>query len=364
MVKKLEAAQALGKRSNYAYFEGLQWNLDRASVIRPADEVEREFLIGTDIVKADLYLAEIVGRLSFADASMILEELSLMKKNPKYEGVNLPGCKMDTVKRGLQRLSYNGLVRCFSYTTHDNKSKMQIYCISEVGLHLVRKVLYSSVKMEDTMLALEPVEEAFRRLVASYCLQVMRRRYGLTDIWFAKKKYVPPNGRQIIYGQCEYRHEDRTHVILIEPVYFCNDKSIVNSHRIESHAEFRMKVLDSYIDKLNEARNNLDIEILFLVEDKEGLKKTVSIALRKCEFIRNMLPREIKDVIDNEQNTEEVDFKTIPALAKHVMFSSEPLLYYSAGEEFLVLRKLKEGNPSAPAFGKATPIWGKNAEKQ
>lgn len=361
MEKRLSTTQALGKRSNYAYYEGLQWNLDRISVVRPAGEVEREFLIGTDIVKADLYLAEIVGRLSFADASMILEELALMKKNPKYKNVNLPGCKMDTIKRGLQRLAYNGLVRCFSYKTYDKKSTMQIYCISEVGLHLVKKVLYSTVKMEDTLLSMEPVEEAFRRLVASYCVQVMRTRYGITDIWFGKKKYVPPNGRQYIYGQCEYRKDGRTHVLLIEPVYFCNDKSVVSSYRIESHAEFRMQVIDSYIDKLNAARNNLDIEILFLVEDKSGLKKTVDIALRKCKFIRNMLSDDVKDIIDDEKNMNEVDFTKFPSFGKHVLFSSEPLLYYANGEEFVDLRRLKDEKPS---FGKAEPEWTKQDEQE
>lgn len=361
MEKKLSTTQALGKRSNYAYYEGLQWNLDRTSMIRPADEVEREFLIGADIVKSDLYLAEIVGRLSFADASMILEELALMKKNPKYEGVILPGCSMDAVKRGMQRLAYNGLVRCFSYTTYDKKSKMQIYCISEVGLHLVKKVLYSAVKMEDTLLSMEPVEEAFRRLVASYCVQMLRKRYGLPNVWFGKKSYVPPNGRQYIYGQCEYRKDDRTHVVLIEPVYFCNEKSIVSSYRIERHAEFRMQVLDSYINRLNEQTKNLEIEILFLVEDKGGLKKTADIALRKSKFIRDMLSNDVKESIDDEQNMDEIDLTKFPSFGKHVMFSSEPLLYYAEGEEFIDLRKIKDGKP---IFGKSEPEWTKKDEQE
>lgn len=360
MEKKISITEALGKQSNYSYFEGLKWNLDRTSVIRPANEVEREFLIGADIVKSDLYLAEIVAKLSFADASMILEELALMKKNPKYKDVNLPQYKTDAVKRGLQRLAYNGLVRCFSYTAYDKKSKMQIYCISEVGLHLIKKVLYSNVRTEDTLLSLEPVEEAFRRLAASYCVQVLRKRYGITDVWFGKKSYVPPNGRQYIYGQCEYRKDDRTHVLLIEPIYFRNDKSIVNPRRIESHAEFRMQVLDSYIDKMNEQRNNLDIEILFLVEDQAGLKKATTIALQKSRFIRNMLPNDLKDKLDDEENVEEINFSAFPSIGEHVVFSSEPLLYYAKGEEFLNLRMKKDG--TTYHFGKAAPEWSKNEE--
>lgn len=56
-----ELAECLKMYSNYAYFDGLKWELDKSSNFISPEIIERKFLFEGSIPKSDLYVAEIVG---------------------------------------------------------------------------------------------------------------------------------------------------------------------------------------------------------------------------------------------------------------------------------------------------------------
>lgn len=340
--KKADVNECLSMYSNYAYFDGIKYNLDTMAIFKKYEEIEREFLIGNDIVKADLYLAEIVGRLSFSDAAMVLEELKMLKANPKYEKVILPPCKLENVKRGLKRLCRHGLARCFSYKAPAG-IEIQMYCLSETGLHLVRKVIYSKLRTEETMLALEPAEEAFRRLVANYCGQVIRRRYQVADIRPGTRVYIPKMGRKYIYGHYEYTSEEgKQNVLLVEPMYYHADEKIVTQERIAEHNAERINILNAYIEKLKSERENLEVKVIFIFEDKKGLLKITPLVINNLDIIISTATNDIKYALENGEPC------TITATEMsgidNVCFTSEPLLYnMPPGEEFLGINNVKDG---------------------
>ena len=208
-----EIKRCYNKKSNYAYYDDLEYKLDGGSNFRNIDRVEREFLIGRDIIKTDLFLAEIVAKFSFADIKMIYTELVRMHEDPAYKDVTLPPISsMDNVRRGLKRLLGYGLVRAFRFKAREsnNSKEILIFCISETGLTLIQKQLYTSVRNLDIMNSLEPPEEAFRRLVGNYCGQKISRNYNANKFLPGRKEYIRAMGsRHFVYSKLFFENDDK-----------------------------------------------------------------------------------------------------------------------------------------------------------
>lgn len=338
---KLDVSTCLSMVSNYAYYEDLEYGLDKIAIFKKYEDIEKEFLIGKDIVKADLYIAEIVGKLSFSTANMVLEELKLMKAHPQYEKVLMPACKMEIVKRALIRLCRNGIARCFSYKTKKGIT-VQMYCLSETGLHLVKKVLYSKLKTEETMLSLEPVEEAFRRLVSSYCVQLIRRRYKISKINYGTRVYIPTQGRKYIYGQCEYMSEDgKRNILIVEPIYYKTNEQIVPKERVEEHNKERIEILNAYISYLKNDEPNLDVKVIFIFENKAGLQKSANLALSNLEIVTSTATNEVRYQMEAGLPCTYTE-KEVYGI-RNICFTSEPLLYNLEGNEFMGVGSVEEG---------------------
>lgn len=340
---KMSVQDAMNVYSNFAYYDGMQYKLDKSSHFKTYEEVEREFLLGVEIAKSDLYLAEIVGKLSFATVEQILYELKLLQTNKAYEDVLLTQAKTPYVRQGMKRLCNNGLARDLTYKSKKGIN-MHVFCLSDTGMQLIKKVLYSKLKNEDTMLAIEPVEEAFRRLSSNYCAQVLKQRYGIS-ISYGKKVYTRSCGKNYIYGKHEYEKNEQRTVILVEPIYFNANKKLIPAGRLVEHNIEHLEFLDSYIEKLRTEDASVRIKIIFVAEDKVSTLKAVKIALENLRFLKDSLPNDIKYAIENNQSyTLTKDQSTE---LQNICVTTEPLLYNTEkGEEFLGISKVIDGKAS------------------
>lgn len=343
---KMSVQEAMNVYSNFAYYDGMQYKLDKSSHFKKYEEVEQEFLLGIEIAKSDLYLAEIVGKLSFATVDLILYELRLLHSNKAYENVILTPAQLPNIRQGMKRLCNNGLARDLTYKSPKGIN-MHVFCLSDTGMQLIKKVLYSKLKNEDTMLAIEPVEEAFRRLTSNYCAQILKQRYGIS-ISYGKKVYTRSWGKNYIYGKHEYVKNEQRTVILVEPIYFNTNKKHIPSGRLVEHNIEHLQFLDSYIEKLRSEDSGVRIKIIFVVEDKVGTMKAVKIALENLRFLKDSVPNDIKYAIENNQGYTLTTDQ--PTELKNICVTTEPLLYNTEkGEEFLGISKVIDGKASFKA---------------
>lgn len=337
-----ELAECLKLYSNYAYFDGLKWELDKSSNFVSPEIIERKFLFEGSIPKSDLYVAEIVGKYSFVTADMVREELEMMHADPKNDMLVLPKAKIGDVKSILERLAKNGLVRTFKYNSV-NGVMIRMYCPTAVGMNMCKKILYSEVKTEDLMVSVEPAEEAFRRLVASYMGFKMRKEMNM-KFKPGKRIYFPKFGREYIYGKLEYGEGEDKKVIIIEPFYFHADDKIVNPERINNHNNKRIEVLNEYISKLKSHNENLDVKVAFIFEDKKGLMAAAMASL-KLDMVRSGIT---SDLLEAFEAGEDCVIKSNDVVGmNNVCFTSEPILCHAENEELLIgLANVTNGKPA------------------
>lgn len=342
--------------SNFAYHENADYKIDAISTFHTRDSIEKEFLLGKNIPHSDLYAVEIVARLSFATTDMVFSELQFMKNSPNYADVILPSIDRSNVRNSLIRMCQTGLLRNFSYISYNNPNvKISIYCASDMGIKIVKKRLYSNVADNDTMPSLCPEEEAFRRLAANACVIALRERYGYSKILFNKNLYIPRIGKKRIYGKCEYLEGDVVHIRIIEPLYFKASSSRVPKGRMESVNLERFQILNQYVKNMQQkySDENIDLKIIFLYENTDGLKKCVKMAVQNLDFIQENLDADVKYALEHEKDYM-LTKDNAPCL-KNICFSSEPLLYFMEEKqaEFIGISKFSTDTENI-TFNKTT----------
>lgn len=333
--------------STYAYHEDVEYQIDSGSIFHTWESVEKEFLLGKNIPHSDLYAVEVVARLSFATTDMVASELKLMKKMPKYKTVQVSNLDQADVRNSLIRMCKAGLLRCFTYNAYTNsKVKIAIYCASDIGVTIIKKRLYSNLKSKDTMLSLCPEEEAFRRLAANACVIALRDRYGYSKTLFNRQVYIPKLGLKRIYGKCESLDGDIIRIRIIEPLYFMADTARIPPERMEDANKERMHVLNEFIKNMLQKypEENIDLKVIFLYENHEGLRKCTKMVVENLELVRSSFDAIIEEAVDNGESYT-INKDNAPGI-ENIFFTSEPLLYHMGEEkqEFIKLSQVVNEN--------------------
>lgn len=254
----------------------------------------------------------------------------------------------DNVRRAMKRLKANGIVRSFRFKSRNGENKeLLIYCITETGLTLIKKQLYTSVRNADPMNSMERPEEAFRRLVGNFCGQLISKNYGAKNFIPGQMEYIRATGqRHFIYSKLFFEKDDKKTAILIEPIYFKADSRHVSEERMMEHNIERMEILNDRINLLKKKDPDITVKVIFIFEDRVGLTKAIRIIFKHFEYLAEGAAPYIQQLLQSDSDIKDVAMEDMPMLA-NLYFTSEPMLYgLKPGMEFLYVKGMKKGSPS------------------
>lgn len=256
--------------SKYCYHPGMQYKLYSESRIKDYTHIERAIL-EEDVHYSDLLLLKIIAELDFATAQQIMSYISLIRHNEP--GIIYPTGEERNIKQALTRLCRNSLARGFKYEANDIGFETPIvYTISDAGLDVIKYRLYYKNKKVTAMNALQPPEEAFRRLACNEVTLALAKQLKC-DFQTTKNTYVQNYGKTMLYGQLECQIDGKEVMVMIEPMYFECNRNIVSKEQMKKFVLERMEVVKKqrmfFADKKHYT--------VFVIEHKEYLDEALKI---------------------------------------------------------------------------------------
>lgn len=262
----------LEQPSKFKYYDGLNMQLTKYSHIKSYIEVEK-FVQLEYVVSSDLALLSIIADFSYCDARMLQDRL--IEKKRKYPDVIYPSDDMDHLKNMLKRLCKASLVRGYSYGVENSNSTIIIYCITDAGVEIVKRFCCREQEVP-VLNPLFPPHEMFKRLSANYISLALRTMNYIESYKLGRMEYVHGFGKEYIYSTLKGKRYDIDFNVIVEPVFFSVNRKMITDDDLNQSIEKRMKLLN----KLITLPHYKNCYIVFVIEDKESLKRVINLAMK------------------------------------------------------------------------------------